>query len=137
MRRALWTAWTGWALALLTGCASGPLLDNPVPLAPPTVVEVESNPVFVPQGPMSYRKVYEHALDVVTDFGFEVLEANAFEGRIETLPRIAPGLLQFLKPGNRDPYERLLATFQTYRHRVSILIQHAQVVGGVRSVYGR
>ena len=30
-------------------------------------------------------------------------EANAYEGRIETLPRIAPGFLVFMKPGNPDP----------------------------------
>jgi len=130
MRRTLWTAWTGLALGLLSGCATGPLLDNPLPLPPgPTAIEGEANPVFVPQGPMSYRNVYEHALNVLADFGFEILEANAWEGRIETMPRIAPGFLQFLKPGNPDSYERLLSTLQTYRHRVSILIQPAQTGG--------
>jgi hypothetical protein len=129
MRRTLWTAWTGLALALLSGCATGPLLDNPLPVTPAPGVEAEHNPLFVPQGPMSYRKVYEHALQVLADFGFEILEANAYEGRIDTLPRIAPGLLNVLKPGNPDPYERLLATFQTYRHRASILIQPAQAGG--------
>ena len=68
---------------------------------------------------MSYRKVYEHAITVLADFGFEVMEANAYEGGIETLPRIAPGLLQCVKPGSPDSYERLLSTFQTYRHRAS------------------
>ena len=130
MRRTLWTACLGGILAILSGCATGPLLESP-PLPPGAAgpVEVEANPVFIPQGPVSYRKVYEHALSVLADFGFEILEANAFEGRIETLPRIAPGLLQFLKPGNPDAYERLLATFQTYRHRAVIFIQPAQLGG--------
>jgi hypothetical protein len=129
MRRTLWTAWTGLALAFLSGCATGPLLDNPLPVASSGPVEGEANPVFVPQGPMSYRNVYEHALNVLADFGFEILEANAYEGRIETLPRVAPGFLLFMKPGNPDAYERLLSTLQTYRHRVSIVIQPAQPTG--------
>lgn len=90
---------------------------------------MEANPVFVPQGPMSYRKVYEHALNVLTDFGFEILDANAYEGRIETVPRIAPGLLQCVKPGDPDFYDRLLCTLQTYRHRATILIQPSQMGG--------
>jgi hypothetical protein len=130
MRRLLWTAWTGLALGLLPGCATGPLLDNPLSVpGGPVAIEGEANPVFVPQGPMSYNKVFEHALDVLADFGFEILESNAYEGRIETFPRIAPGFLQFLKPGNPDAYERLLATLQTYRHRASVLIQPAQTGG--------
>src|SRR6185369_8161056 len=119
MRQTLWTALTGLALALLPGCLSGPLVDYPTP--PSSGPVLEANPVFVPQGPMSYRKVYEHALDVLTDFGFEILDANAYEGRVETLPRIAPGLLQCVKPGNPDFYDRLLSTLQTYRHRTVLL----------------
>jgi hypothetical protein len=117
-------------LALLPGCATGPLLENPLAVPTGTVaIDGEANPIFVPQGPMSYRKVFEHALDVLADFGFEILESNAWEGRIETLPRVAPGFLQFFKPGNPDSYERLLSTFQTYRHRASIVIQPAQTGG--------
>jgi hypothetical protein len=78
---------------------------------------------------MSYRNVFEHALNVLGDFGFEILESNQWEGRIETLPRIAPGYLLFMKSGSPDPYERLLSTLQTYRHRASILIQPAQTGG--------
>jgi hypothetical protein len=129
MRRLCWTALTGLALALFSGCASGPPLANPLPLAEPGVADAEHNPVFVPQGPMSYRKVYEHALDVLADFGFEIAEHNFWEGRIETMPRIAPGYLLFMKPGNADSYQRLLATFQTYRHRATVLIQPSQMGG--------
>ena len=49
---------------------------------------------------------------------------SSWIGRVpETLPRIEPGLLQFFKPGSPDTYERLLATFQTYRHRAVVTIQ--------------
>jgi len=127
MRRTLWTACLGGILAILSGCATGPLLDSTPPPAAPG--ELEANPVFIPQGPVSYRKVYEHALSVLADFGFEIMEANALAGTIETLPRIEPGLLQFFKPGSPDAYERLLATFQTYRHRAIVTIQPAHLGG--------
>jgi hypothetical protein len=130
MRRTLWTVCTSAVLAILSGCATGPLLDNPLPVRPAGVVEVEQNPVFVGQGPVSYRKVYEHAERVLIDFGFEILESAPYEGRIETLPRIAPGLLTALKPGSPDPYERLLATLQTYRHRAVVRVQPAGPLGG-------
>jgi hypothetical protein len=129
MRRTLWTACTGLALALMSGCAAGSLLELPTTTPAGVVTEAEANPVYVPQGPMSYRKVYEHALDVLTDFGFEILEQSAFDGRIETVPRSEPGLLLFMKPGSPVVYQRLLATFQTYRHRAAILIQPAQAGG--------
>jgi hypothetical protein len=125
MRRILWTAWTGLALGLLSGCTTAPLLDNPLPVSGP-ITEGEANPLFVPQGPMSYNKIFEHVLNVLADFGFEILDANAYEGRVDTFPRIAPGYVEFLKPGNPDPYERFLSTLQTYRHRVSVLIQPSQ-----------
>jgi hypothetical protein len=130
MRRTLWTVCSGAVLALLSGCATGPILDNPLALNPRVAGEVEQNPVFVAQGPMSYRKVYEHAIRVLVDFGFELLETNEYEGRIETLPRIAPGLIAALKPGSPDPYERLLSTLQTYRHRAVVLVQPAGQLGG-------
>ena len=126
---------TGLVLGLLSGCASGPLLENPLPLSSgPAVASEETNPLFVPQGPISYRKVYEHVLDVLTDFGFEIMEHNAWEGRIETTPRIAPGLLLFMKPGSPDAYQRFLATLQTYRHRATVRIQPAQMGGFFISV---
>jgi hypothetical protein len=126
MRRTLWTAWIGLSLTLLSGCATGPLFDSATPSVPG---ELEANPVFVPLGPHSYRKAYEHALEVLADFGFEILEANAFEGRIETLPRISPGLLLFLKPGNADAYQRFLSTLQCYRHRATIKIEPSEQTG--------
>jgi hypothetical protein len=128
MRQTLWMAWICLSLTVLPGCATGPLLDNPVPIA--TGAEGETNPVYVPPGPISYRKVYEHAQEVLADFGFEIMESNVFEGKIETLPRIAPGILQPWKPGTPDGYQRVLSTFQTFRHRATVKIEPAQQNSG-------
>jgi hypothetical protein len=62
---------------------------------------------------------------VLGDYGFEIRESNRYDGHIETIPRIAPGLGLFLKPGSPDLRDRLLATLQTYRHRVLVDIQPA------------
>jgi len=116
----------GWttALALLAGgCASGPLLDNPAILRPDPTVTVE-NPVYVPLGPPSYNPVFEKVLDIVSDY-FEPAYVNRYDGRIETFPRIAPGLEQLWKPGSPDFDQRLLATLQTIRHRSVVLIRPA------------
>jgi hypothetical protein len=121
---------TGAVLAILSGCATGPLLDNPVKVSPALGFEAEQNPVLVGLGTDSYRKVYEHAIRTLVDFGFEIWESNAWEGRIETLPRIAPGILNALKPGSPDPYERLLSSLQTYRHRAVVTIQPGGQIGG-------
>jgi hypothetical protein len=127
MRRTLWTAWLGLLLTLLSGCTTGQLFDGPMPFGMSGDPEV--NPVYVPPGPMSYTKVFEHSVRVLADYGFEIMDANLFEGRIETLPRIVPGILQPLKPGNSDSYERVLSTLQTYRHRVVVKIEPAQQTG--------
>ncbi len=132
MTRTLWTVWTGAMLALVGGCASGPLLDNPLPVqaAGPSgpAANCEQNPMYVPLGPTfdAYRKVFNCALSTLSDFGFEILESNQFEGRIETLPRVAPGVGRFLSPGSPGLYSRLLETVQTYRHRAQVLIQPAK-----------
>jgi hypothetical protein len=106
-------------------------VDNPelLPGEAPVLSEPagEQNPMYIPLGATfeTYRQVFDAALSALNDFGFDVKEANFYDGRIETLPRIAPGLLRPLRPGNTGAYERLLATFQTYRHRVQVLIQPA------------
>jgi hypothetical protein len=126
MRQALWMVLAGTALALGAGCASGPLLDNPVFVSTGPVQDVAENPVYVPLGPASYGKVFDKVLSVLYDAGFEIFESNRYDGRIETFPRIAPGLGLWAKPGSPVIYERLLATLQTYRHRASVLIQPAE-----------
>jgi hypothetical protein len=133
MRRSLPRTWIALALLFSAGCATGPLLENPLTIggggAPP-LQEAEANPIYVPQGPIDYRQVFDHCRTVLTKFGFEIMEETMFEGRIETMPRTSPGVLLFLKPGNPDFYERLLATFQSYRHRAVVKIQPAGQTGG-------
>jgi hypothetical protein len=109
--------------AMICGCASGPLLDNPVVLRPDPNINVE-NPLYIPLGPPSYGIVFEKVLDVTTDY-FEVSYANRYDGRIVTYPRIAPGLEQPWKPGSPDFGQRLEATLQTLRHRAEISVQPA------------
>jgi hypothetical protein len=110
-------------LAAFTGCATGPLVDNPAVIVPDPCVQVE-NPVFVPLGPPSYGVVFEKVLDIVNDY-FEISYSNRYSGQIDTYPRIAPGLEQPWKPGSPDSYERLLASLQTIRYRGQVLIQPA------------
>ena len=119
-------------LAALLACA-GCLGARPFgtvevsPLVPPGVEYIsDQNPVFIPLGPESYGQVFENVLQVLFDFGFEIRESNRYDGRIETIPRIAPGLGFLLKPGSPDLRDRLLATLQTYRHRVIVEIQPAE-----------
>lgn len=125
MWRLLRMAWPGVFAALAAGCATGPLLDNPVLLPAAANICVE-NPVYIPLGPTStaYNNVFEKALDIMDDY-FEISYSNRYDGRIETFPRIAPGLEQPWKPGSPDFDQRLEATFQTIRHRGSVLITPA------------
>lgn len=106
---------------------SGPLLDNPTRIAAAPSVD-SPNPVYLPNGPIDCRLVFEKVLDVVDDY-FEIYVANRYEGRIETFPRIAPGLEQPWKPGSPDFQQRLLATLQTIRHRAVVLITPADDSG--------
>src|SRR5262249_37271850 len=120
MRR---TVWAAAAAMCLGGCASGPLLEHPLRLRTDKPVPTE-NPGYVPQGPMAYARVFEKVLDVLDDY-FDVAYANRYDGRIETYPRIAPGIEQPWKPGSPDLYQRLLAFFQTIRHRAIVVITTA------------
>jgi hypothetical protein len=124
MRRRRTIAWVGTVACLLTaGCASGPLLENPALIRPEPNVTVE-NPVYIPLGPTLYWKVFEQTIDIIDDY-FEIAYANRYDGRIETFPRIAPGLGEPWKPGTPDFEQRLEATLQTLRHRATVLIQPA------------
>jgi hypothetical protein len=125
MKRTVMAAGAGLLLALAGGCASGPLLDNPLPVNAAFFEAPEPNPIYVPLGPESYRKVFECALQVLSDFGFDIRDANRYDGHIETVPRVAPGLGLFFRPGSPDCYERLLASLQSYRHRVFVKIDPA------------
>jgi hypothetical protein len=129
MSRTRSTVWAAVVLALAGGCASGPAVTTPAYVPPPPVPNGEPNPMLVPHlgaSFESYRKVFQCAQSTLTDFGFEILESNTFDGHIDTLPRIAPGMLRPLRAGNSGFYERVLSTFQTYRHRVHVDIQPAE-----------
>jgi hypothetical protein len=121
MRRTASAAWLA-SVVLAAGCATGPLQENPLPVRLPRAVE---NPVYVPQGPLSYNRVFSNVLTVVLGVFPDIAYSNRYDGRIETHPRIAPGLGQPWKPGSPDPYDRLLASFQTIRHRAVVVIQAA------------
>lgn len=128
MRRTPRATWAGALWLLLgSGCATGPLQENPVLLSArrPTC---NSNPVFLPQGPASYNLVFSKVLDVVDDY-FEIAYANRYDGRIESFPRIAPGLGEPWKPGSPDLYQRTLATFQSIRHRAVVVLSAADDSG--------
>jgi len=104
------------------GCASQPLVTNP---QGERVRAYEANPVFIPLGPEAYGMVFENTLRVLIDHEFEILESNRYDGRIETVPRIAKGFGIRGMNGSPSMYERSLAHLQTIRHRVSVMIQPA------------
>lgn len=119
----------GIGLLLLAGCLTSPVVEG-LDVVPPGTVIVEQNPLWIALGHSHYPLVWENVLRVLADMGFEIAEANRFDGRIETLPRISAGCGLPLKPGSPDPHERLLSTLQTYRHRVSIQILPADDPNG-------
>jgi hypothetical protein len=124
-------------LAGLAGCTSlGPAMREPPALIPANSCnEEDQNPIYVP--PLPYGKVFETMLRVLNDYDFEILDPNRYDGRIEAVPRVSPGLLELFRPGSPDVYDRLLATFQTYRHRISIVIQPANNRGYFVEVIAR
>jgi hypothetical protein len=123
MRRLLSTAGVGALALLLAGCATGPLRENPLLVRTDKVVPLE-NPVYVPQGPLAYARLFDHCIDVLDDY-FEIAYASRYDGRIETFPAVAPGIEQPWKPGSPDFSQRLLAYFQSIRHRAIVLITTA------------
>ena len=131
MRRAQWLVWMGMIALLAGGCASGPLLDNPVVLRPPEA-NVD-NPLYVPLGPVSYGNVWEHVISVVSEY-FEIRYSNRHSGEIITYPRIAPGLEQPWKRGTPDLAQRFEATLQTLRHRAEVKVDPAKDGGFFVSV---
>ena len=103
------------------GCATAPPLDNPVSVRR---AEVE-NPVLVSPGQPTaeaYREVFDKVVEVLDDY-FALQTPNPYEGRVTTKPRGAPGYEQFWKPGNPDPRQRLLATFQSIRQVATVEIR--------------
>jgi hypothetical protein len=109
---------------ILGGCASGPLLENPLQVRTERAVPHE-NPLYIPQGEMAYARVWEKTLDILSDY-FILSYQNRYDGRIETQPTIAPGIEQPWKPGSPDLYQRVLAFCQTIRHRAVVQITTAR-----------
>ena len=116
------------------GCASVDMTPM-VPVNAPYAND--RNPVYIPLS--DYGRVFENCLRVLGDFGFTFAESNPnrYDGRIETAPRTAAGLLLPLRPGSPDLYERTLATLQSYRHRVAIIIHPADQGGFFIEVIAR
>ena len=134
MKRLLRLALIAVLPALSAGCANvagfGVAFGQPIlPIGETNVTD--ANPVHIPLPPDDYGRVFEKILQVLGDYGFEIAEPHRYSGRVDAVPRISPGLVLFLKPGSPDLYDRLLASFQTYRHRVTVLIEPvAQEKGG-------
>jgi hypothetical protein len=127
MRRTVMLVWAAALAAPVCGCYSGPLMDNPVLIQPDPTITVE-NPVYIPGNPNGYHPIFEKAVEIVSDY-FDISYSNRFDGRIETFPRIAPGLEQPCKAGSPDFDQRLLATLQTIRHRAIVLLMPAESGG--------
>ena len=112
-------------VATLAGC------QTMEPLREPSVIipaggnnECDQNPFFVP--PVPYGKLFETLRHVLIEYDFEIADSHRADGRIEAVPRVSPGVLQLFRPGSPDLYDRLLATFQTYRHRVTVIVQPSE-----------
>lgn len=112
-------------LAASGGCATTRLPDTPL-LARANPYDTSNELILATQqpGPEAYAFLFESVLDVIDD-EFDIAFASRYDGRIETFPRIAPGIGQ-PRPGSPSFFERLLATMQTYRHRCFVLIQPAE-----------
>jgi hypothetical protein len=122
--------------ALALGCQNlSPAFDMPPILPVGTDPIQDQNPVYIPLPKKEYGRVIETSLQVLFDYGFEIAESNRYSGNIEAVPRTAPGVLLLFKPGSPDLYERVLATTQSYRHRVSVVVQPADPQGAEHGGY--
>lgn len=116
-------------IALAAGCVAGPWQkETGNPAAKPVIGPenlAHGNPLFLPVGPQCYSLVFEGSLDVLDEV-FDIAYANRYDGRIESYPRIAPGFFQPWQTGSTSGHERLLATFQSIRHRAVLAINAAE-----------
>ena len=135
MKRALQLVALAVLPALAMGCQNlSPAIEGPMlPMGASPVAD--QNPVYIPLPKKEYGRVFEALLQVMHDYGFEIAEPNRYSGHIEAVPRVSPGLALFLKPGSPMLYDRLLSTLQTYRHRVTIVIQPADPQGAEHGGY--
>jgi hypothetical protein len=130
------------SLALLlvvtsSGCFGRPTLENPTYLRSDGTPAPCENPVLVNPGPPTpeiYEETFERIHDVIDDY-FTISYANRYDGRIVCAPRIAPGYERLWMLGSPSRRERLLATFQTYRHRCHVHIRAAEPGGYLVQVF--
>lgn len=117
-------------LALLpAGCATGPLLDNPLRVPGVTVPpDLDGAVLIQPGSAKTYPEVFDDVLDAVDDY-FTIAYANRYEGRILSEPLLAPGIEQPFRRGSPDLYERVLASVQAYRYRCEVRIKEAAPSG--------
>ncbi|HLW64938.1 MAG TPA: hypothetical protein VKS79_06415 [Gemmataceae bacterium] len=105
------------------GCVNSPLADHPYFQRPENISHVNEIVITPDQpGPEAYAYLFDKVLDVVGG-EFDIAFSSRYDGRIESQPRLAPGLEQPWKPGSPNLYERIQAVCQTYRHRCFVLIQ--------------
>jgi len=120
--------WLRLSMLLLAvgGCAGPRGADSPL-LARANPFDTSNEIVLATDrpGPEAYALLFERVLDVIDD-DFDIAIASRYDGRIETQPRIAPGIEQAFRPGSPSLYERTLATFQTYRHRCFVVLQPSE-----------
>lgn len=122
--------------ALALGCQNlSPAFDMPIILPIGTEPNQDTNPVYIPLPKKEYGRVIETTLQILYDYGFEIADSNRYSGTIETVPRTAPGLFLLFKAGSPDLYERLLATTQSYRNRVTVIVQPADPQGAEHGGY--
>ena len=127
----------GMGFILSAGCIGRPQVDNPALIRTDRSASPCENPVLIAPGTPgadSYAEVFEKILDVIDD-SFEIAYTNRYDGRIISVPRIAPGYERFWMSGSPSSRERLLATFQTYRHRCYVQIRAAEPGGYLVQVY--
>jgi hypothetical protein len=126
VRRHVVVAAVGVCIAILSGCASIPPLDNPV-LVKPGHADPDSLIVTASSGPTpeGYAEVYERALDALDDY-FEIVPGSRHGGVLKTYPKVAAGYEQPWKPSSPSAYERWLATFQSIRHYAIVRIDSVE-----------
>jgi hypothetical protein len=126
-RHKLAIAGTAGLLAWPIGCTPQTMQLQPPPVPGLQCTSAKSeleNPLWLPSGPNAYGAVFEKVIDIVSAY-FEIRFYDRYDGRIECVPRIAPGFEQPWKPGSPDAYGRLHATLQSIRDRCEVKIETA------------
>jgi hypothetical protein len=115
------------AAPLLSGCMSGPPVQNPYLTLSRYPAE---NPLFVPQGQdaQQYQRVYDTVYDVAHKY-FDIASSNMYAGEMLGVPRISAGIFDWIQVEGYDTYELFQSTAQSIRRRLHIQIIPAEVGG--------